>query len=76
MALFVEDNHILEKESIMFLLFWILHQFNEVVEENIAVAVAKTVDLVADFAGVVMNDETRLPRFEMLMAANARTKFL
>lgn len=59
-----------------YLLFGILHQFDQIVEENVAVAVAEALDFVADFAGVVVDREAGLPRLEMLMAADTRTQFL
>lgn len=53
-----------------------LHQFGQVAEENVAVAVAETVHFVVDFAGIVVNHETRFPRFEMLVMAHTRVQFL
>lgn len=53
-----------------------MHQFDEVVEENVAVAVAEAVDFVADFAGVVVDDKARLPRLEMLMSSDSGAEFL
>ena len=58
------------------LLLRVLHELDQVVEENVTIAVAEAVRLVADFARIVMYRETALPDLEMLMAANRRTEFL
>lgn len=60
----------------MSLLFGILHKLDEVVEEDVAVAVAEAVHFVAHFARVVVDRETGFPRLKVLMAANSRTQFL
>ena len=53
-----------------------LHQFNEVSEEDVAVAVAESFHLVADFAGVVVDHKARLPRLEVLVVAHGGAQFL
>ena len=60
----------------MFLLVRALHQFDQVVKENVAVSVAKAVHLIFDLAGVMMDREAGFPRFKVLMAANSGTQFL
>ena len=53
-----------------------LHQFNEVSEEDVAVAVAESVHLVADFTGVVVDHKARLPRLKVLVVAHGGAQFL
>lgn len=54
----------------------VLHELHQVVEENVSVAIAEAVHLVTHFAGVVVDRETALPRFEVLMTPDAGHQFL
>lgn len=54
-----------------FLLLRVLHQFDQVGEEDVPVAFAEAVHFVAHFARVVVDGEAGLPRLEVLMGAHA-----
>jgi len=54
----------------------VLHQFYQVVEEDVSVPVAESVNFVAHLSGIVVDRETSFPRFEMLVLAHSITQFL
>lgn len=58
------------------LLLRVLHQFNQVVEEDVSVPVAESVNFVAHLSGVMVDRETSFPRFEMLVLAHSVAQFL
>ena len=53
-----------------------LHQLDQVVEEDVSVAVAESRRLVVDLTGVVVDGEPAVPAPEMFVAPHRRAQFL
>ena len=53
-----------------------LHELNEIVEEDVSVALTEAVSVVGDLASVVVDDETHAGALEVFVGANSAGKFL
>lgn len=65
-----------QKYYYQLLLLRVLHQFNQVVEKDVSVPVAESVNFVAHLSGIMVDCETSFPRFEMLVLAHSIAQFL